>query len=576
MFGGVAVAMWQVAIVPKATFPIWPTYVSGGIAALALYMCFATILAWWPAAGSVRGSSVGTAELSPADDAPEPTAIDAGTLTAPAVSATGTPVSQPTPPVAIRPKTVLDDATNRIRLGALNRGELGRFRVEVIDVRNQDGYWVGRRSWPVPWLEDGSVGSKEIPMFGRPLLDFAHFDYFTLKEDLDTTKWLRGDHWVFPSLPEPVKFRYSAVRALSDLDRQHIVVTLRVIRDEPDGYVDVQFKIGLHGMEPYCIELPEQPAQVVSPPTDPQKLRQLRDLAVNGRLSPATDDEAESVPAPESAPAVTDRWRHTSDGAKVPSLMRLTHTTVSHPGYGGRQSQDEPPSIKIGMLVACRPIDPSTSGTQLRAKFAAFLNSVPVRELIGSLTDVASDASWKNLAGHGPRTLEAALTTGDNPMEGVPVASALFLPPTAGEALYGRDGRSATLILYMEPRMADGQVPPASDLPTWHRRFRLALALTGAFGEFLASDLGLGDFNDPPAQLGVWLKSYQPLTVMVDIDGLQVLPGSSPSNQFIGWAYADRDGNSMGETARDLLTQLCEYNLHLDAFDQTLAALNDA
>jgi hypothetical protein len=105
-------------------------------------------------------------------------------------------------------------------------------------------------------------------------------------------------------------------------------------------------------------------------------------------------------------------------------------------------------------------------------------------------------------------------------MEGVPVASALFLPPTAGEAPYGRDGRrSATLILYVEPRTADGQVPSAGDLATWYRRLSLAMALTGAFADFLDKELGLGTFDEPPAQFGVWLQSSQPLTVMVDVNG---------------------------------------------------------
>ena len=178
--------------------------------------------------------------------------------------------------------------------------------------------------------------------------------------------------------------------------------------------------------------------------------------------------------------------------------------------------------------------------------------------------------SWKNLAGHGPRTLEAALTASEDPLEGVPAASALFLPPTAGESLYGRDGRSATLLLYVEPRTVGDQVPPASDLATWSRRFSLALAVPRAFADFLDGDLGLATSNEPPAQLGVWLQSYQPLTVMVDIDGLQMLPGSSPSNQFIGWTFADPDGKPAAETARDLIVQLCEYTLHLDDFEQVL------
>lgn len=74
-------------------------------------------------------------------------------------------------------------------------------------------------------------------------------------------------------------------------------------------------------------------------------------------------------------PVITDHWRQTSDGRQVPALMSLTHTVMFHPGYSGRQTQDTPPSVKIGMLVACQPIDPAASGTELLAKFAAFLNS---------------------------------------------------------------------------------------------------------------------------------------------------------------------------------------------------------
>ena len=148
----------------------------------------------------------------------------------------------------------------------------------------------------------------------------------------------------------------------------------------------------------------------------------------------------------------------------------------------------------------------------------------------------------------------------------------MFLPPTAGESLYGRDGRSATLVLYVEPQTTEGQVPPASDLAAWHQRFSLALAAPGAFADFLADDLGLGASSDPPAQFGVWLQSYQPLTIMVDPQGLRTLPGSTPSNQLIGWAFATEDGKPISDTARDLLTQLCEYTMHFDAFEQTLAA----
>jgi len=441
-----------------------------------------------------------------------------------AAGSAATALASSPPPVSVKLKPEIDTGTNRFRLGALNRGDLGSFRVEVIDAHNQDGNWIGRRSWPVPWLDDGSVGATQIPKFGKPLLDFAHFDFLGLQQDLDGTKWLRGEHWVFPSLPDPVKVRYSAVRYWSELNDQHFVITVRVIRDDPHGYIDAQFKIGTDGTQPYCRELLERPAPVPPVPTDPH---QLRALAVHG--GPQQSAAAEPEPAPASEPTITDRWHQTSDGGKVPALMRLTHITRSHPGYGGREPQETPPTVKIGMLVACQPIDPASGGTELRARFLGFLNSSAVRAVVEALTTIEPGMSWKNLAGHGPRTLEAALTASQDALAGVPVASALFLPPTAGESLYGRDGRAATLILYVEPQTADGQMAPASDLATWSRRVSLALSVPGAFADFLDGDIGLATSNEPPAQLGVWLQSYEPLTVMVDIDGLHMLPGSSPA-----------------------------------------------
>jgi hypothetical protein len=57
---------------------------------------------------------------------------------------------------------------------------------------------------------------------------------------------------------------------------------------------------------------------------------------------------------------------------------------------------------------------------------------------------------------------------------------------------------------------------------------------------------------------------------MVDTEDLRTLPGSYLSNQFTGWCYADSDGTSASETARELLVQMCEYSLHLDDFESAL------
>jgi hypothetical protein len=54
------------------------------------------------------------------------------------------------------------------------------------------------------------------------------------------------------------------------------------------------------------------------------------------------------------------------------------------------------------MLVACQPIGPAASGTELRAKFAAFLGTEAVMTLIGSLTHVDPGTSWKEPGGKRP------------------------------------------------------------------------------------------------------------------------------------------------------------------------------
>lgn len=274
-------------------------------------------------------------------------------------------------------------------------------------------------------------------------------------------------------------------------------------------------------------------------------------------------------PGPVRDPTITDRWHYTSDGLNAPEVMRLIQSHLSHPGYMGRQAQEAPPSVKVAVLVACQPVSPDSGGTELRALFLAFLNSAAVRAVVEGLTTIEPAMSWKNLAGNGLRMLEAALTASEDAVAGVPAASAVFLPPVADEALFGHDGRAA-LILYVEPKRPGGEVPPASDLATWLRRIALALTMPEAFVHFLESDMGLATAGETPAQFGLRLQSYEPLTVMVDTNGLHRLPGAAPMNQFIGYALAAADGKPPAGAARDMLVQLCEYALRLDDYERGL------
>ena len=457
------------------------------------------------------------------------------------------PAAQRAPPIAIRLKPELDVATNRLRLGALNRGEFGSFRVEVIDAQNQDGNWVGPRSWPVPWLEDGSVSSKDIPKFGKPLLDFAHFDFLGLREDLEGTKWLRGDHWVFPSRPEPVKFRYSAVRAWPDLSKQYIVITLRVIRDEPGGHVDIQFKIGYDETGPYYLELPEKPAELdAAPPPD-------------------------EAPA-EAAPAVTDRWHTTSINAVSQDMWQLRDNTMRHPGYMSRSLlADSPPSIGVGIRVACGELDPAAVTSALRTAFLRFLQQSALMDLVRELTTVPDGARWTPRDEDPLHNFGAVLA--QPATEEAPVAWARVLLPGSHTRQSGRDARCAYLVLYVEPRIPSGGPAPAASLAVWHQRLSGVLKLPTAFEAFLRDDLHLPTANDPAAELGVWLKAPLAVTELVEVDAFDVVEGSQQVSSFTGFAIATADGEQVSETAMAWLRQLCDSSLHLLDYESDLASL---
>lgn len=57
VFGAGAIYTSQLATTANSGFSIWPTYVLGAVAAIVLYMCFATIWGWWPAGRSTGGQA---------------------------------------------------------------------------------------------------------------------------------------------------------------------------------------------------------------------------------------------------------------------------------------------------------------------------------------------------------------------------------------------------------------------------------------------------------------------------------------------------------------------------------------
>jgi hypothetical protein len=432
--------------------------------------------------------------------------------------------SLPAAPVRVRLVTERDMAADGFRLVALNRGEPGRFRAEVIDIRDQDGQApvAPTTGWPVPWLDNGSVTARDIPEAGSLRLDFAHFSLGNLREDLEGTKWLNGDHWIFPSLPGAVKVRYPAVRTWREQDRHFFTVTVRVIREDPASHADTEFKIGTDGQEPYCRELSA------------------------GSASPG--EPAKSEPAP--GPAVTDRWTSTSQFVSG-DLLQLQNNSMSHPAYMRRSPQDPPSaSVRVGIVIACAQLPRDTPPTSsVRSSFLAFLGWPEVMDLIAELTDTTG-MTWKAWDER-PRFNFGAVLSGDDENK-APAAWARLLLAETWASQFGRDPRYADLVLSIEPRTGpEGDVAPAG-LTDWHRRFARAARIPAALAGYLSSDLGLATSSEPAAEVAVWLKSRgTSLAELVDASGFTVVSGVQ-ANWFIGLASADPQGQDVNNLARDV------------------------
>jgi hypothetical protein len=272
---------------------------------------------------------------------------------------------------------------------------------------------------------------------------------------------------------------------------------------------------------------------------------------------------------PEPPRPQTSRWRHTTDGFEVPALMRITHKAFNHMGFL-RSPEKTPPSVRIGALVACDPLGPTPSTSDLGSRFLGFLTRQPVLDLVSMMTHIDSAASWRRMAGNGRLMLEAAMMTEDQ--QEVPVAAAMLLLPQPGASHFGSDPRCAELVLHIEPRNAEGSPAAAAGLKEWRDRFARTLAVPGQLADFLTHELNLAAGAEPPAQLGVFLNAHRSIAELVDPGGLRSLPGSAQSNQFIGFAIADPDGKPFEAAADDLVGQLCDFTLHLENWETVLAS----
>lgn len=279
--------------------------------------------------------------------------------------------------------------------------------------------------------------------------------------------------------------------------------------------------------------------------------------------------------APELTPVYTDRWRTTSDGFEVPALMRLRDASPPQPAWATQSPGNEPASIRIGALIACEPLGSTLPTPELGQCFLHFMASPGIMSVISSLTHLHKGSTWTRWAGNGRMMLEAGLIDplGSHDGAGSVAAWARLLLPEVAMSSYGRDPRFAQLILHVEPRETGGGLPVSVDIRAWHERFSKALHIPEVLATFLEKTLELATSDDPPAQLGIELKTQRGITDLVDLKGLKLLEGSQPSPWYMGWNIADRTGQQPAQTAVELLRNMCDYTLHVDEYEELLDSL---
>jgi hypothetical protein len=279
-----------------------------------------------------------------------------------------------------------------------------------------------------------------------------------------------------------------------------------------------------------------------------------------------------SAPTAPSEPAVTDRWQPTINDVSS-EMLQLQNNSMNHPGYMTRSSlASPPPSVRVGLSIACAQLETTASTSDLRANFLRFLGQPAITDLVRELSAISPDAAWTARDDNPPFNFGAVLSSPEDE-EQAPVAWARILLPESLTRQYGRDARSAYLVLYVEPRTDEGLPAPPASLASWHQRLSIALQLAAATAAFLTGDLRLATAADPAAQTGVWLKAPRHLTELVEVDAFESVPGSTQSNWFMGFAIASSGGERIAETAVAWLRQLCDSALHLDDYESALASL---
>jgi hypothetical protein len=271
-----------------------------------------------------------------------------------------------------------------------------------------------------------------------------------------------------------------------------------------------------------------------------------------------TEEVAPTVGLP--TPVTLGRWRYTSDGHEASAAMMALDAYM--PGAGNHlQLADRPPWVRVATLIPCSQIGPDAQPAQLWRNFVGLLKDQPVTSLVNGLTRPVMGVQWTRLATTSTGTIQAVYTPGE---ESEAVASARLELPD-GTRRYFHDFASAVLVLHFEPPAGSDNAPLPVGPVAWTDHIKRALELPDALNTLLTNRLDLSTSGDPAVTVGFRLDAPHDLTEIIDITGLNVLPGGQHGRQAIGYCIADPDGGvSAGVVVDRMINHVLMYALQAE------------
>jgi hypothetical protein len=261
--------------------------------------------------------------------------------------------------------------------------------------------------------------------------------------------------------------------------------------------------------------------------------------------------------APEP-PLVTDRWLYGSWDPRASAAMNLLDFYM--PGANHNQQSTEFLAwVRLLAVMKCSDVDPDLQGRQLWSWLEQFLSQPPVNSIVSALTPPAEGLQWTRWATSFASTVDGILTLGT---EDEAVASVrLDLPDGKGHRI---ESDSAYLMLNFEPARTGGKPLHAFKPDAWDDLIRQALEISALLATYLSTDLSLAIPAQPPIVFAVRLDAATDLGELIDVTGLESLPGGRRRRQAIGYFLGTKDGSLPSDAVKRMVTDVLRYGFTIE------------